>query len=80
MQGLAALDSNLYFGNYPRAIENNYFYLLLFFVFAALIHFGIMSWRLMTGKDRWSLTKTMGYSIIIASLAFLVMIGIVIIF
>lgn len=30
MQELAALDSNLYFGNYPRAIENNYFYLLLF--------------------------------------------------
>jgi hypothetical protein len=53
---------------------------LTFFVFAALIHFGIMSWRSMTGKDRWSLTKTMGYSIIVASLAFLVMIGIVIIF
>jgi len=34
----------------------------------------------MTGKDRWSLTKTLIYSIIVASLAMLVMVGIVIIF
>jgi hypothetical protein len=53
---------------------------LTFFVLSALIHFGIISWRSMTGKDRWSLTKTLIYSIIVASLAMLVMVGIVIIF
>jgi hypothetical protein len=53
---------------------------LTFFVVSALIHFGIMGWREMTGKERWSLTKTLGYSIIVASLAMLVMVGIVILF
>jgi hypothetical protein len=53
---------------------------LTFFVFAALIHFGITVWRRMERKEQWSLTKTLGYSIIVASLAVLVMIGIVIIF
>jgi hypothetical protein len=53
---------------------------LLFFVISALIHFSIMGWREMTGKERWSLTTTLGYSIIVASLAMAVMVGIVILF
>jgi hypothetical protein len=39
-----------------------------------------MGWREMTGQERWSLTKTLGYSIIVASLAMAVMVGIVILF
>ena len=53
---------------------------LTFFIFSALVHFGIMGWRNMTGQERWSLTKTLGYSIIVASLAMLVMVSIVILF
>ena len=53
---------------------------LTFLVVSALIHFGIVGWREMTGKERWSLTKTAIYSIIVASLAMLVMVSIVILF
>jgi hypothetical protein len=34
----------------------------------------------MTGKERWTLTKSVVYSIIVASLALVVMVGIVIAF
>jgi len=53
---------------------------LAFIVIAALIHFGIQAWRDMTGKDRWSLTKSLGYSIIVALLTLAVMVTIVILF
>lgn len=53
---------------------------LVFAVLAALIHFGITAWRNMTGKERWSLTKTAFYSIIVALLAIVVMMFIVILF
>jgi hypothetical protein len=53
---------------------------LVFAVFAILIHLGITSWRNMTGKDRWTLTKSISYSIIVALLAVLVMTVIVILF
>lgn len=53
---------------------------LTFAVFAVLIHFGITAWRNMTGKDRWSLTKTAIYSIIVSLLALAAMIGLVILF
>lgn len=51
-----------------------------FIVLAVLIHFGITVWRNMEGKERWALTKTLIYSIIVSSLAMLVMVGIVILF
>jgi hypothetical protein len=53
---------------------------LVFAVFAVLIHFGITAWRKMEGKERWSLTKTAFYSIIVALLAVLVMTALVILF
>jgi hypothetical protein len=53
---------------------------LVFAVLAALIHFGITAWRNMNGKERWTLTKSISYSIIIALLAGLVMTLIVILF
>ena len=53
---------------------------LTFAVIAVLIHFGITAWRNMTGKDRWSLTKTAIYSIIVSLLALAAMIGLVILF
>jgi len=54
--------------------------ILTFVAFAFLIHFGITAWRNMTGKDRWSLTKTASYSIIVSLLAVTVMAVIVIVF
>jgi hypothetical protein len=53
---------------------------LAFIIVAVLIHFGITAWRNMTGKELWTLTKSVVYSIIVASLALVVMVGIVIAF
>ena len=53
---------------------------LVFVILAVLIHFGIIGWRSMTGKERWSLTKTLSYSIIVSLLAITVMTLIVILF
>lgn len=53
---------------------------LVFVVFTILIHFSITSWQALSGKQRWSLTKIAGYSIIVSLLAVLAMASIVIIF
>ncbi len=53
---------------------------LAFVVLAVLVHFGITAWRNMEGKERWTLTKSIGYSIIVALLALAVMTAIVILF
>jgi hypothetical protein len=53
---------------------------LAFVILAILIHFGITVWRRMERKERWSLTKTAFYSILVALLAVLVMTTIVILF
>jgi len=54
--------------------------ILAFVILAALIHFGLTAWQSMTGKERWSLTKRLGYSIIVSLLAIVVMMFIVVIF
>jgi hypothetical protein len=53
---------------------------LVFAIFAIAIHFGVTAWRNMNGKERWSLTKSVTYSIIVSLLAVLVMTVIVILF
>lgn len=53
---------------------------LAFFILAVLTHFGITAWRKMNDKDRWTLTKSLGYSIIVSLLALVVMVGIVLAF
>jgi hypothetical protein len=53
---------------------------LAFAILAVLIHFGISAWRKMDGKERWTLTKSITYSIIVSLLAVLVMTVIVILF
>ena len=53
---------------------------IMFAVFAVLIHLGITAWRNISGKERWTLTKTAGYSIIVALLAVLAMSVLVILF
>lgn len=53
---------------------------LVFGILAVLIHLGITTWRKMEGKERWSLTKSVGYSIIVALLAVVAMSVIVILF
>ena len=53
---------------------------LVFVVFAALIHFSIVSWRALSGKEKWSLTKSLFYSIVVSLLAIAAMIGLVILF
>ena len=46
---------------------------LVFAVFAVLIHFGITAWRKMEGKERWGLTKSIGYSILVSLAAVMLM-------
>jgi hypothetical protein len=53
---------------------------ITFIFFAVVIHFAISTWRTMTGKDKWALTKSIAYSIIVALLAFIVMASVVIAF
>jgi hypothetical protein len=53
---------------------------LAFVIFAVLIHFGITVWRKLDGKERWSLTKTAFYSIIVSLLTLAVMTTIVVLF
>jgi len=53
---------------------------LAFIIFAVLIHFGITAWRNLNGKERWTLTKSVTYSILVALLAVLAMTVIVILF
>ena len=53
---------------------------LVFVIFAVLIHFGITAWRKMEEKERWSLTKTAFYSIVVSLLTLAVMTGIVVLF
>jgi len=53
---------------------------LAFGILAVLIHLGITTWRKMEGKERWTLTKSIAYSILVSLLAVLVMTVIVILF
>ncbi len=53
---------------------------LAFAILAVLIHFGLTAWRNMNGKEKWTLTTSVGYSIIVALLALVVMVGLVILF
>ena len=55
-------------------------FMFVFAILAILIHFGIMAWQKLSGTQRWSLTKTAIYSIIVALLAIVVMTGFVILF
>lgn len=53
---------------------------LAFAVLAALIHFGITVWRKLEGKEQLALTKSIGYSIIVALLALMAMTALVVLF
>jgi hypothetical protein len=53
---------------------------LAFVILAVLIHFGLTAWRNMNGKEKWTLTKSVGYSIIVSLLAVVVMTLFVVIF
>ena len=53
---------------------------LVFVILSVLIHFGITYWQKLNKKDRWSLTKTATYSIIVSLLAIVVMMFMVVLF
>jgi hypothetical protein len=55
-------------------------FMFVFAILAILIHFGIMAWQKMSGTERWSLTKSLTYSIIVALLAIVVMMFMVVLF
>ena len=49
-------------------------------LFAILIHFTIISWRSLSGLEKWALTKTIGYSILVSLAAVMLMTVFVILF
>jgi hypothetical protein len=53
---------------------------LTFIVLAVLIHFVITTVRKFDGKERWDLTKSIGYSIIVSMLTLALIVGLVILF
>jgi hypothetical protein len=55
-------------------------FVFVFAILAVLIHFGITVWRKMERKERWSLTKTAIYSILVALLAIVAMMFLVVLF
>ena len=55
-------------------------FVFVFAILAVLIHFGITVWRKMERKERWSLTKTAFYSIIVSLLAIVAMMFMVVLF
>jgi hypothetical protein len=55
-------------------------FIFVFAILAALIHFGIIAWQKMSGSERWTLTKSVTYSIIVALLAIVVMMFLVVLF
>jgi hypothetical protein len=54
--------------------------IFVFFVFALLVHICITGWRSLSNLERWSLTKSIGYSILVSAIAGMVLTGIVILF
>lgn len=54
---------------------------ILFFLFLWLaVGVSINAWRQLTGKEMWSLVKTVVYGAITASIAFVFLVGVVILF
>ncbi len=54
--------------------------ILAFLVAFGICYFGIKGYRDLTGKDKWALTKLIGYSILCAVIAIAILISIVIVF
>jgi hypothetical protein len=54
--------------------------ILAFLVVFGVCYFGIKGYRDLSGKDKWALTKLLGYSILVASLTLVIMTVIVILF
>jgi hypothetical protein len=55
-------------------------FVFVFVILAVLIHFGITVWRKMDGKEQLALTKRIGYSIIVALLALMMMTALIVLF
>ncbi len=53
---------------------------IIFAILAFAIHLSITGWRDLNGKERWALTKSVFYSIIVSLLAVTAMMFIVLIF
>jgi hypothetical protein len=54
--------------------------ILAVIILAVIFWFGIEAFRKMTGKDKWALTKSLGYAIICSLLAIALLITIVVLF
>ena len=53
---------------------------VLFIVLTALIALGVIGFRQLSNKDKWQLTKVVGFSIVCSLIATVILFGIVILF
>jgi hypothetical protein len=54
--------------------------IVLWLMVTAIFYFAIPAWRSLTGKEKWSLTKHVSYTIMCSVLALLTLVLIVILF
>lgn len=54
--------------------------ILIFLITCALVYGGIEGFRALTGKQKWALAKSVGYSILVSTIALVVLTAIVIAF
>ncbi len=54
--------------------------ILIFLITCALVYGGIEGFRSLTGKQKWALTKSVGYSILVSTIALVILTAIVIAF
>ena len=54
--------------------------ILIFIITCALLYGGIEGFRALTGKQKWALTKSVGYSILVSAIALAILAAIVIAF
>lgn len=54
--------------------------ILIFLITCAIVYTAIEGFRVLSGKQRWALTKSIGYSLLIASTATAILAAVVFIF
>lgn len=54
--------------------------ILIFLITCFLVYGGIEGFRALTGKQKWALTKSVGYSILVSAVAMVILTTIVILF
>ena len=55
-------------------------YIAAFLILTAVIYFGITAWQTLSNSDKWSLVKSLTYSVCCAIIAFAILTVVVVVF